>query len=333
MSLQLMHPGLLWLLLLLLPLIAWYVWSQLHQPGEPSLRVSSTRAFDGLGAGWRVWLKHLMFVVDLCMVACLIIILCRPQKHDSWETSDVEGTDIVVAMDVSTSMLARDFRPNRFDAAKEVATKFVAGRDHDNIGLVIFAGESFTQVPMTMDNATLVNAIQEIKMGVLEDGTAIGDGIATAINRIKDGKARSKSIILLTDGSNNTGVVAPLTAAQIAQKYGIKIYTIGVGTNGTAEYPVALDYAGNIQYQRMPVVIDESTLQKIATATGGQYFRATSTSVLRDVFKEIDALEKTHMDVQRFTHAEDNYGPWALALLALLVLSLLTRYTVLRHTP
>ena len=213
MSLQLMHPGLLWLLLLLLPLIAWYVWSQLHQPGEPSLRVSSTRAFDGLGAGWRVWLKHLMFVVDLCMVACLIIILCRPQKHDSWETSDVEGTDIVVAMDVSTSMLARDFRPNRFDAAKEVATKFVAGRDHDNIGLVIFAGESFTQVPMTMDNATLVNAIQEIKMGVLEDGTAIGDGIATAINRIKDGKARSKSIILLTDGSNNTGVVAPLTAA------------------------------------------------------------------------------------------------------------------------
>ena len=333
MNLELMHPGLLWLFLLFVPLIAWYVWSNMHHPGEPSLQLSSTQAFDSLGTGWRVWLKHLMFVVELAMLGCIIIILCRPQTHDSWETSDVEGTDIVVALDVSTSMLARDFRPNRFEAAKDVATRFVAGRDHDNIGLVLFAGESFTQVPMTMDNATLVNAINAIKMGVLEDGTAIGDGIATAINHIKDGKAKSKSIILLTDGSNNTGVVAPLTAAQIAQKYGIKIYTIGIGSNGTAEYPVAIDYAGNIQYQRMPVVIDESTLQKIAAATGGKYFRATGNSVLRQVFKEIDALEKTRMDVQRFTHTEDNYLPWALALLGLLLFYLLSRYTILRHTP
>ncbi len=245
----------------------------------------------------------------------------------------MEGTDIVIALDVSTSMLAKDFKPNRFDCAKRVATQFVSGRDHDNIGLVLFAGESFTQVPMTMDNATLVNAIGQTEMGALEDGTAIGDGIATAINRIRDGKAKSKSIILLTDGSNNTGVVAPNTAADIARKFGIKIYTIGVGSNGSADYPVAIDYAGNIQYQRMPVVIDEATLKNIAATTGGKYFRATSGSVLSDIFKEIDQLEKTHMDVQRFTHTEDHYEPWALLLLGLLLLSLLLDYTMLRHIP
>jgi Ca-activated chloride channel family protein len=245
----------------------------------------------------------------------------------------VEGTDIVIALDVSTSMLAKDFKPNRFESAKKMATQFVSGRDHDNIGLVLFAGESFTQVPMTMDNATLVNAIGQTEIGALEDGTAIGDGIATAINRIRDGKAKSKSIILLTDGSNNTGVVAPNTAADIARKYGIKIYTIGVGSNGTAEYPVAIDYAGNIQYQRMPVVIDEATLKNIAANTGGKYFRATSGSVLSNIFKEIDQLERTHMDVQRFTHTEDHYEPWALLLLGLLLLSLLLDYTLLRHIP
>ena len=329
---NLAHPGWLWLLpVLMIPLIAWYIYSQ--DKNEPEMNVSSTRAFDGMGTSWKVWLKHFSFALKLAALACLIVILCRPQTKDSWSTSDVEGTNIVIALDVSTSMLARDFNPNRFESAKKVATRFVSGRDHDNIGLVLFAGESFTQVPMTMDNATLVNAIGMTEIGTLEDGTAIGDGIATAINRIRDGKAKSKSIILLTDGSNNTGVVAPNTAADIARKYGIKIYTIGVGSNGTADYPVAIDYAGNIQYQRMPVVIDEGTLKKIAATTGGKYFRATSGSVLRSIFKEIDQLEKTHMDVQRFTHAEDNYGPWALALLALLVLSLLTRYTVLRHTP
>ena len=328
---QMLHPGWLWLFLLFIPLIAWYVYN--HRSSFPTLRMSTTQAFDAIPSSWRVWLTHLPFVLRLAALGCLIIILCRPQSRDSWSTSDVEGTDIIVAMDVSTSMLAKDFNPNRMESAKKVATQFVAGREHDNIGLVLFAGESFTQVPMTMDNATLVNAIGQIKMGLLEDGTAIGDGIATSINRIKDGKAKSKSIILLTDGSNNTGVVAPLTAAQIARQYGIKIYTIGVGSNGTAPYPVAIDYAGNIQYQTMPVVIDEATLQKIAAATGGKYFRATSGSVLRQVFKEIDSLEKTHLDVQRFTHTEDHYMPWALALLFLLVLATILDYTVLRHIP
>lgn len=328
---QMLHPGWLWLFLLYIPIIAWYVYC--HRTAYPTMRMSTTQAFDRLPASWRGWLTHLVFALRLAALGCLIIILCRPQTHDSWSTSDVEGTDIVVAMDVSTSMLAKDFNPNRMESAKKVATQFVAGREHDNIGLVLFAGESFTQVPMTMDNATLINAIGQIKMGLLEDGTAIGDGIATSINRIKDGKAKSKSIILLTDGSNNTGVVAPLTAAQIARKYGIKIYTIGVGSNGNAPYPVSIDFAGNIQYQTMQVVIDEATLQKIAATTGGKYFRATSGKVLQQVFKEIDSLEKTHMDVQRFTHTEDNYMPWAIALLLLLLLASLLDYTVLRHIP
>ena len=329
---NLAHPGWLWLLpVLMIPLIAWYIYSQ--DKNEPEMNVSSTRAFDGLGTSWKVWLKHLSFALKLGALACLIVILCRPQTKDSWATSDVEGTDIVIALDVSTSMLARDFKPSRFEAAKRVATQFVSGREHDNIGLVIFAGESFTQVPMTMDNAALVNAIGQIEIFTLEDGTAIGDGIATAINRIRDGKAKSKSIILVTDGSNNSGIVEPGTAADIAKKYGIKIYTIGVGSNGTAEFPVAIGYDGNFVYQRMPVVIDEATLQKIAATTGGKYFRATSGSVLRSIFNEIDQLEKTRMDVQRFTHTEDHYEPWALLLLGLLLLSLLLDYTLLRHIP
>lgn len=328
---QMLHPNWLWLFLLYIPLIAWYAYN--HRTAHPTMRMSTTEAFDRLPASWRGWLNHLVFALRLASLGCLIIILCRPQTRDSWSTSDVEGTDIIVAMDVSTSMLAKDFKPNRMESAKKVATQFVAGREHDNIGLVLFAGESFTQVPMTMDNATLVNAIGQIKMGLLEDGTAIGDGIATSINRIKDGKAKSKSIILLTDGSNNTGVVAPLTAAQIAHQYGIKIYTIGVGSNGNAPYPVSIDFAGNIQYQTMPVVIDEATLQKIAAATGGKYFRATSGKVLEQIFKEIDSLEKTHLDVQRFSHTEDNYMPWAVALLILLLLTAVIDYTLLRHIP
>ena len=331
---NLAHPGWLWLLpVLMIPLIAWYIYSQ--DKNEPEMNVSSTRAFDGIGTSWKVWLKHLSFALKMGALVCLVIILCRPQTKDSWSTSDVEGTDIVIAMDVSTSMLAKDFSPNRFESAKRVATQFVSGRNNDNIGLVLFAGESFTQVPMTMDNATLVNAIQgvNVSLGYIEDGTAIGDGIATAINRIKDGKAVSKSIILLTDGSNNTGVVAPLTAAEIAKRFDIKIYTIGVGSNGSAPYPVAIDYAGNIQYQTMPVVIDEATLQQIANATGGKYFRATSKGTLASIFKEIDTLEKTHMDVQRFSHTEDHYHPWAIALLVLLLVWMVGEYTVLRHIP
>ncbi len=329
MTLQ--HPGLLWLLLIWVPLIAWYVLKQ--RKAQPTMLLSSSSAFAQLPTSWKVYAKHASFVLKLLAIGCLIVILCRPQTHDSWSQSETEGTDIVVALDISTSMLAKDFSPNRLDAAKDVATQFVSGRETDNIGFVIFAGEAFTQVPMTTDKATLVNSIHDVEIGALDDGTAIGDGIATAINRIKDGKAKSKGIILLTDGSNNTGVVAPLTAAQIALKYGIKIYTIGVGTNGTALYPVAMDYSGHIQYERLPVVIDEATLKKIASSTGGKYFRATNKGVLKQVFNEIDQLEKTRMDVRNFSHTEDNYMPWAWLLLLILVLDSVLNYVVLRRIP
>mgnify|MGYP001027793301 CR=1 FL=1 len=328
---KLANPNYLWLFLIYIPLVIWYI--KRHRNNNPTLLVSSTMPFAKIGNSWKLYLKHFMFVVKLAAIGCLILILCRPQTHDSWSTTETEGTDIVLALDVSTSMLARDFNPDRFNAAKDVAMQFVSGRPTDNIGVVIFAGESFTQVPLTLDKTVLMNYLQDIKIGVLEDGTAIGDGIATAINRIKNGKAKSKSIILLTDGSNNTGVVAPLTAAEIAKEYGIKIYTIGVGSNGTALFPVGVNYYGKMEYQKLPVVIDEATLRQIADSTGGKYFRATNEDVLNDIFKEIDQLEKTRMDVMSFSHTEDNYMPWAILLLVLVLADQVVRYTLLRNIP
>lgn len=282
---QLAHPEYLWLFLLFIPLIAWYIWK--HRNAYPALEISTVLPYAKLPRSYKEYLMHGLFLLRLAAIACVIIVLARPQTRDSWRTSSTEGTDIIIALDISTSMLARDFKPDRFEAAKEVASKFVAGRTTDNIGVVIFAGESFTAVPMTTDRGMLANYIHDIKMGMLEDGTAIGDGLATSINRIKDGKAKSKSIILITDGTNNTGNVAPLTAAEIAKKYGIKVYTIGVGKNGTAPMPQQ-NYYGGIDYVNMPVVIDEATLQSIANTTGGKYFRATGNTVLKDVFAEID---------------------------------------------
>ena len=325
------NPSYFWLFLIFIPLIVWYVMKQKN--ATPSMLISTTKAFDKVGTSWKVWLRHFMFVLRLAAIGCVIVILARPQTRDRWQTEETEGTDIVLALDVSTSMLARDFRPDRFEAAKEVASKFIAGRETDNIGIVIFSGESFTLVPMTSDKAVLLNYVQDIKMGMLEDGTAIGDGLATAINRIKGGKAQSKSIILLTDGSNNTGIVAPLTAAEIARRMGVKVYTLGVGTNGEAEFPIGRNIYGKVEYQLMPVVIDEVTLKKIANTTGGAYFRATDKSTLNDIFNEIDKLEKTKMDVKQFSHTEDNYLPWALALLALVIVELLARNTILRNIP
>ena len=339
------HPHYLWLLLILIPLAAWYVVR--NKRAHASMLVTSLSPFAKLGTSWKVWYMHLMFVARLLAIACLIVIISRPQTHDRWSISETEGTDIVIALDISTSMLAQDFRPNRFEAAKDVAIQFVSGRETDNIGFVIFAAESFTQVPMTTDKAALVNAIQTIDMGALEDGTAIGDSgnlygvafdtplrsAADYVNRIKEGKAKSKSIILLTDGSNNTGIVAPLTAASIAREKGIKIYTIGVGSNGTALYPVGTNMYGRVEYQRLPVVIDEATLRSIASSTGGKYFRATNKNVLKNVFAEIDSLEKTQMDIRNFSHTEDDYMPWAILLLVLVCLDIVSRYTILRNMP
>lgn len=324
------HPEYLWLFLIFIPLIVWYVFKQrgLHA----SMEVSTVSAFDRVGRSRLAAMRHILFLLQLGAIGCVIVVLSRPQTRDSWNTSSVEGTDIVISMDISTSMLARDFKPDRFEAAKEVASKFVAGREGDNIGVVIFAAESFTAIPMTTDRSMIANYIGDIKMGMLQDGTAIGDGLATSINRIKEGKAKSKSIILLTDGSNNTGNVAPLTAAEIAKQLGIKVYTIGIGTNGTATYPQE-NMFGRIEYVNLPVVIDEATLRSIAETTGGKYFRATGNNVLKEIFAEIDQLEKTKMDLRNFTSTEDDYLPWAIAALSLFGLAVLLRYTLFRTIP
>lgn len=327
---QFAHPEYLWLLLLLIPLIVWYIYK--HRSLHPSLEISTVAPFAKMPMPLKAWLRHLMFLCQLGAIGCVIVVIARPQTRDSWNTSRVEGTDIVLALDISTSMLARDFKPDRFEAAKEVASKFVAGREGDNIGVVIFAAESFTSIPMTTDRSLIANYINDIKMGMLQDGTAIGDGLATAINRIKEGKAKSKSIILLTDGSNNTGNVAPLTAAEIAKQLGIKVYTIGVGSNGTAPFPQE-NMFGRIEYVNLPVVIDEATLKSIASTTGGKYFRATGNNVLKDVFAEIDRLEKTKMDLRNFTSTEDDYLPWAIAAIALFGAVVVLRYTVVRTIP
>lgn len=327
---RLAHPGLLWLFLIYIPIIVWYI--RIYPRANASVGVSTTTPITALPRSWKEYLLHLCFILKLLAIGCLIIVLCRPQKRDSWSLSETYGTDIVLALDISTSMLARDFKPDRFEAAKDVAKKFVSGRENDNMGVVIFAGESFTAVPMTNDRSVLVNYINDIDMGMITDGTAIGDGLATSINRIKEGKAKSKSIILITDGSNNTGVVAPLTAAEIAKEYGIKVYTIGIGTNGTAPYPQQNEF-GRIEYVPMPVVIDEATLQQISAITGGQYFRATGNRVLQDIFAQIDSLEKTKLDVQNFSSTEDDYMLWGSLALGFFFLALLLRYTVIRAIP
>jgi Ca-activated chloride channel family protein len=261
-------------------------------------------------------------------VILLIIVLARPQSSDKFQDVSTEGIDIVMAMDISGSMLARDFKPDRLEASKDVATEFISGRPYDRIGLVVFSGESFTQCPLTTDHAVLINLLQEIQSGMIEDGTAIGMGLANAVNRIKDSEAKSKVVILLTDGVNNMGEVAPATAAGIAKTFGIRVYTIGVGTQGMAPYPVQTPFG--IQYQNMPVEIDEAILKEIAQTTGGRYFRATDNNKLIQVYAEIDKLEKSKIDVKQFTRKEEKYLTPALIAFCLLVIEMLVRNTVLR---
>lgn len=333
---QLAYPKILWLFLAYIPLIAWYIFKQRNS--YPAMKISSLSPFAKLPRSFKASCRHLLFVLQLLALGCIIVALARPQTHDHWRKSSVDGTDIVLAMDISGSMLAHDYyngkpeKKNRMEAAKEVATKFISNRDNDNIGIVIFAGEALTGVPMTIDQATLTNYISTIREGMLADGTAIGDGLATSINRIISGKAKSKSIILLTDGSNNSGMVAPLTAAEIAKEHGIKVYTIGIGANGMADFP-QIDYFGRISYAPAPVVIDEATLQQIAKITDGKYFRATDQKMLNDVFDEINKLETTSIDVSSFSHTEDNYELLVWIALGLILLQVLLRHTYLRTIP
>lgn len=333
LKIEFAHPHVLWLLLILVPIVAWYV---VRRHKEPSLGISSTIPFAALGGGWKVWLRHLLFAMRCGAIACLIIVLARPQTHDNWSRTSVEGTDIVIGLDISASMRAADIdKNNRLAAAKRVASQFVAGRENDNLGLVLFAGESFSAVPLTSDRAMLSNYINGVKIGLISaDGTAIGDGIVSAINRIKEGQAVSKSIIIITDGSNNAGVVAPETAAEIARDMKIKIYTIGVGSAVPMSEAVPyVDDNGNILDYGVVAPIDEKALQNIASMTGGKFYMATSANSLSEIFKEIDSLEKSELDVKNFSHTEDDYMLWAWLAFALFGIQLVLKYTVARTIP
>jgi Ca-activated chloride channel family protein len=324
------NPHYLYLLSLLIPLVVWYILKARKK--QASLQVSAMQAFNMPRATtWKVYARHLPFVLRMIAVVLVIVILARPQSTNSWENRNTEGIDIMLVMDVSGSMLAEDLKPNRLEASKNVAASFINGRPNDNIGLVVFSGESFTQCPLTTDHAVLLNLFKDIRSGMIQDGTAIGLGLANAVSRIKDSQAKSRVIILLTDGSNNMGEIAPVTAAEIASTFGIRVYTVGVGTRGEAPYPFQTPFG--IQYRNVPVDIDEPALQQIASATGGQYFRATDNSSLKAIYEEIDRMEKTKISVQQYSKKQEEYKPLALYLFAILLLELLLRNTLLRNIP
>lgn len=321
------QPVVLWLLFLVPLIIAFYILRQ--QKTTAHLQIPGLKQFADSARTFRYYLRHILFALRTAAVALLIVVLARPQKTDNYQNVTTEGIDIILSIDISGSMLARDFKPDRLAASKNVATEFISGRPFDRIGLVVFSGESFTQCPLTTDHAVLVNLLREIESGMIEDGTAIGDGLATAVNRIKDSEAKSKVIILLTDGVNNRGAIAPATAADIAKTYGVRVYTIGVGTRGTAPYPVQTPFG--IQYQNVPVEIDEDVLQDIASKTGGQYFRATDNNKLMQVYSEIDKLEKSKIDVRQFIRKEEKFLIPAIIAFVLIALEILLRNTIYKN--
>jgi Ca-activated chloride channel family protein len=324
------YPAFFYALVLLPVMVAWYIWR--GRKSTSSMTLSGFENLDERVGSSRIWLRHMLFLFRLLVVALLIIVLARPQSSNRWESVTTEGIDIVMCMDVSGSMRAMDFRPNRLEAAKDVGIEFVNARQDDRFGLVVFAGESFTQCPMTTDRAVVVNFLKDIDFGVIEDGTAIGMGLATAVNRIKESRAVSKVIILLTDGVNNSGDVGPVTAAELAANFGIRVYTIGVGTQGSAPVPVQ-DAFGRMVTRNMPVEIDEDVLRKIAETTGGSYFRATDNHKLREIYQQIDQMEKTRLDVKQFSKKKEEYFPFLLAAMLILLLEIMLRYTIFRTIP
>ena len=324
----------LFLLLLIIPYLIWYV--MFRKKSEPTLRMSDTFAFNYAPKSWRVRLMPLQLLMRIVTFTLIVIVMARPQTSNSWKNKTVEGIDIMLAIDVSTSMLAEDLKPNRIEAAKAVASEFIIGRPNDNIGLSIFAGEAFTQCPMTTDHASLLNLLQNVRTdiaarGLISDGTAIGMGLTNAVTRLKGSKAKSKVVILLTDGSNNMGDISPMTAAEIAQSLGIRVYTIGVGTNKVAPYPMPV--AGGVQYINMPVEIDTKMLADIAAATEGDFYRATNTAELKNIYKEIDRLEKSKLNVKKFSKRYEAYQPFALAAAISLLIEILLRIIVFRRIP
>ena len=323
------------LLLLLIPYVLWYLlWrNRGKRKMEASMRMSDTFAYKNAPVGLRVRLMHLPMILRCVAFAMIVIAMARPQTHNAWDERNVEGIDIMLAMDVSTSMLAEDLKPNRIEAAKDVAASFIADRPNDNIGLTIFAGEAFTQCPMTTDHASLLNLLKGVRTdiaanGLISDGTAIGMGLANAVSRLKDAKTKSKVVILLTDGSNNMGDISPMTAAQIAKSLGIRVYTIGVGTNKVARYPMPV--AGGVQYVNIPVEIDTKTLSNIAATSDGNFYRATNNKELKQIYQDIDKLEKSRMNVKKFSKRYEAYQPFAIVALLALILEILLKLTVLR---
>ena len=324
----------LFLLLLIIPYVIWYV--MYRKKTEPTMRMSDTFAFRDAPKSWKMRLMPLSPLLRILAFAMIVFVLARPQTQNSWKNKTIEGIDIMLAMDVSTSMLAEDLKPNRIEAAKQVAAEFISGRPNDNIGLSIFAGEAFTQCPMTIDHASLLNLLHNVRTdiaarGLIEDGTAIGMGLANAVSRLKDSKAKSKVVILLTDGSNNRGDISPMTAAEIAKSLGIRVYTIGVGTNKVAPYPMPV--AGGVQYVNIPVEIDNQTLSEIAAATEGDFYRATNTKELRKIYQEIDQLEKSKLDVKQFSKKYEAFQPFAIIAVLVLLLEILLRITIFRRIP
>lgn len=324
------NPYLLWLLALLVPMTAYYIYRTLQ--GGAAIRISTIEGVRHAPRTVRYRLRHMPFVLRAAAFALAVVALARPQGVEEQSRTDAEGIDIMMAVDVSGSMLARDFKPDRITAAKEVAGSFIADRFGDRIGLVAFAGEAFTQSPLTTDQGTLQTMLGRIRSGVIEDGTAIGNGLATAINRLRESDAKSKVIILLTDGVNNRGEMAPLMAADIAADMGIKVYTIGVGTRGKAPYPV-VDMFGNMSFQPMDVEIDEATLESIAERTGGKYFRATDKEKLQAIYDEINTLEKSKVEITDFTVYHEEFLPWLLAAMALLLLEFVFSNVILKRIP
>ena len=325
-NIEFANPKLLWLLLLVPLAIIWYILR--HKKQEASVNFSDLNGMVKLPKTWKAYLRHLLFALKMAALALLIVALARPQSSSTNSTSNIEGIDIVMAMDVSGSMLARDLKPDRLTAAKQVASDFVKDRPGDRMGLVIFSGETFTQVPLTNDHGVMLNMLAEMKNGLIDDGTAIGDGLATAISRLKDSEAISKVVILLTDGMNNAGSVDPYTAAEMAKLFGVRVYTIGVGSYGTAPYPVQTPFG--TQMQQMKVEIDEKLLTTIANSTGGKYFRATNNQKLDEIYAEIDKLERSKIEVTEFRRLHEEFYPLVAWALALLLLEFLLRKTIFR---
>ena len=314
--------------LIIIPLlVVWYIFS--GRKNQAYVKFSDTSFFNGMPRSWRIYARHILFVIDMCALALLIIALARPQSSSKSQKINVEGIDIVLTIDLSSSMLAQDLKPDRLEAAKNISADFVKGRPEDRMGLVVFASETFTQVPLTTDHGMLLNMMKDMKCGMLEDGTAIGDGLASSVSRLKDSEAISKVVILLTDGDNNAGSIDPATAAEMAKLFGIRVYTIGVGTRGTAPYPVQTPFGG-IQYQQIPVTINEPLLQQIADETGGKYYRATSNEKLEQIYDEIDQLERSKIEINEFTRVHEEFLPFVLIGLALLLLGFILKNTVFK---